>query len=125
MNHDVLNLIKKLDKLCILSYYSINYHLRIKITELNYFANEYYNPKDTVNSSVNFLHEIKTRIFELLGIIPHCDVSNELIFTFNDLIIEFIDEMERQEEDISDLISAFDNMSVSFNLERGLSKIKI
>ena len=64
------------------SYYPNN--LKIKIIELNYFANEYANPKN-IGSNIDLHKEIKKRIFRLLEIISSYKFSsNEFIATISD-----------------------------------------
>jgi hypothetical protein len=123
MNKNVLYLINELNKLTTPSHYPS--HLKIRVLELNYLADEYKNRVDTVDLNINLTHEIKKRMFKLLGIIPDCRVDNEFIHTFSDLIIEFIEEAKKGDEDMSDLISALNDMSISFNLEKSLKKLRM
>lgn len=121
MNSKIFNLIQCLYKLSIGSHYPSS--LKLKIIELNYMADEY-NKSHTIN--LDIFQEIKKRIFNLLGIVPDCkNINLEFISTFSDLIIELIDEETRQEHDISDLVLAFNNISLSFNLGKSLSNMKI
>lgn len=115
----IFNLIQKLTK------YSNEYYypsiLRIKILQLNCLADEFIKSNNT-----DHFQEIKKIIFRLLETIPdYKNISNDFILLFSELIIVIIEEETKQKHDISDLISAFNHLSLSFDLEKSLSNLTI
>ena len=117
--HKVINSIHNLFKYTSDNYYPSN--LKIKIIELNYLANVYKHEQDQ-----DYIKKIRNIIFNLLEIIPKCKtIDINFIMIFSELIINFMDEESKQENDITDLIKAFDKISVSFNLTKSLSNLKI
>lgn len=119
MNIIIINLIKRLNEVSAL--YDIPSTIKYHTHQLYYIIEHYEN-----NAECEIFSEIKKCIFTLLELI--CNSSNlNRIFTtiFNDLIVEFIEQAEKEDYDISDLITKLSNVSISPSLDEQLSDMAI
>jgi hypothetical protein len=114
MNKNIACQIRRLHELSIQGYQYLPF-IKASVSTMNYWANKHSSSKYDESTPL-IIPEIRKKIFILLQVIPNCrGISSEFITIFSDLIIEFIQEESKQQHDISDLISAFDKMSVSLN----------
>lgn len=121
MNSTIYNLVKKLINVTLSG---SNYYIpdiKQRVNNISSLIEKY--QKEQYN---NILQEFKKEIFILLVIIAECpNINREFVVVFSDLLIEVIDEETKQKHDVSDLISALDNLSISFNLDKGFSKMSL
>ena len=110
MNSLKVELINRLSRISSNTYH-FSKQIRFKICILNHLASECNSLKNYDSDT-----EFNKIIFDLLVMIPNNkNISIEFINIFSDLIIEVIESEKRQDKDISDLISAFTNFSISAN----------
>lgn len=120
MNYQTANLISKFWKES--QNYALSGNMMVYVNHLHDLSNQWL----VVQKNSTIVKELEKTIYELVvKISEYRYMETDLVLVFSDLVVSFIDQQMKDEQKINELEIIFNNMDLSYNLQKHLMGLKI